>query len=302
MAGPDETGGGRLIEIQRRRRRRLVARAVLVVLLLAAGAAGYFYFLRKQAVPLPPPAAEPEVAPSPPVTPELPPPPAPPAPAAPEPEAAEAPPLPSLDASDALVRELAGRLSARPELGAWLMPEGLIRRFVVAIANAAEGDVPRRELSFLAPKEPFRARETAEGLAMDPRSGDRYDAVAGVFASLDSEGTVALYRRLRPLVDQAWAELGRDDDFDDALVHAIAEVLRAPQLDGRPQLVFDVDRYVYADPALEGLSRVQKQVLRLGPENQRRVQAKLRALALALGTPEARLPETPRAEAGPPRE
>ena len=40
--------------------------------------------------------------------------------------------------------------------------------------------------------------------------------------------------------------------------------------------------YTFADRELEGLSLAQKHLLRLGPDNARRVQDKLRALARAL--------------------
>jgi hypothetical protein len=43
--------------------------------------------------------------------------------------------------------------------------------------------------------------------------------------------------------------------------------------------------YAYSDPALEGLSAAQKQLLRMGPERARRVQERLRAFGIALGIP-----------------
>jgi hypothetical protein len=48
--------------------------------------------------------------------------------------------------------------------------------------------------------------------------------------------------------------------------------------------------YAFEDPRLEGLTSAQKQLLRFGPENARRVQASLHRLALALGIPAERLP------------
>ncbi len=42
-------------------------------------------------------------------------------------------------------------------------------------------------------------------------------------------------------------------------------------------------RYEFADPALESLSDAQKQRLRMGPANAKRVTAKLREIQSALG-------------------
>ncbi len=143
--------------------------------------------------------------------------------------------------------------------------------------------VPRREVRELRPQAPFRVVETDQRIAIDPRSYGRYDAVAAVFASLDSSGSAALYRRLEPLVAEAYGELGnRELSFEEALGRAIHQVLSTPLVVGEAELAHHVNRYVYLDPELEDLSRAQKQLLRMGPANLRRVQAKLRALAEVL--------------------
>ena len=58
---------------------------------------------------------------------------------------------------------------------------------------------------------------------------------------------------------------------------------------GPPRVRFAWSRrgigYGYADPKLEAMPAAQKQLLRMGPENARAVQAKLREIALALGIP-----------------
>lgn len=43
--------------------------------------------------------------------------------------------------------------------------------------------------------------------------------------------------------------------------------------------------YSYADPRLEALSSAEKHLLRMGPENMRKVQTKLTEFASALGLP-----------------
>src|SRR5262245_22726191 len=62
----------------------------------------------------------------------------------PRPLGAEAAPidLPLLDKTDALVRELVGKLSSHPQVAAWLATDDLIRRFTVAVLNVAEGNTP----------------------------------------------------------------------------------------------------------------------------------------------------------------
>jgi hypothetical protein len=48
--------------------------------------------------------------------------------------------------------------------------------------------------------------------------------------------------------------------------------------------------YTYADPAIEDLPKVQRQFLRMGPQNVRIVKAKIRDVAGFLGLPESSLP------------
>jgi hypothetical protein len=63
------------------------------------------------------------------------------------------------------------------------------------------------------------------------------------------------------------------------------EVLEVPVLEGegRVELVQPNVMYEFANPELESLSPLQKQVLRMGPENVRRLQSYLRDLAAAMG-------------------
>jgi hypothetical protein len=199
--------------------------------------------------------------------------------------------LPALDESDAVVRALAGQLSSHPELAGWLLPEGVIRRGVAVVANVAEGASPARHLLFLAPEGPFSVMRTERGLFLDPACYQRYNRAAEVFASLEPEGTAALYSAVKPLLDQAYHDLGYpDEDFDGALLEAMVHLLEVPVLTGPIALSPLVLTYEFTNPELEGLSPAQRQFLRMGPRNVKMVQKKLRELALALGIPADHLP------------
>ena len=133
----------------------------------------------------------------------------------------------TLSTSDAVVRELAAALSANPKLAAWLVNEDLIRRFTAAVDNIAAGNRPNDQLEFLRPQKGFKVKSASDGtFVIDPASYQRYDVVAAVVASLDTEGTVALYRELLPLIDDAYAEIsppGRS--FNDRLEKAFDQLL-----------------------------------------------------------------------------
>jgi hypothetical protein len=193
----------------------------------------------------------------------------------------------TLATSDAVVRELAAEISSHPKLAAWLVNEDLIRRFVASVDNIASGISPRAHLDFLRPREGFEVEEEADGtLIIEPDSYDRYDLVAQVFASLDTNGTVALYHELEPLIDEAYAEIGpAGADFNDRLDAAFDQLLSVPVLEGPAEVKQLIVTYAWADDQLEALSDAQRHLLRMGPENVTMIQAKLGELRAALAAP-----------------
>jgi len=254
-AGPRRPGGPKLLPIA------LVAVAIVLAGLI------WFFWLRDRTGGEPPPPAEPMPA----AAVET---------AEPEPELE----LPPLDASDALVREMVAGVSGNPVLASWLVNEELVRRFVAAAVSVAAGDVPASQLRFMAPAEGFRERRSGARVVLDPESYDRFDRMVGAFLSLDTAGSAELFERIEPLAQEAYRDLGYPDgDFREVLGKAIRHLLRTPRVSGAIELVPKVESFEFADSDLEALSDAQKQLVRIGPDNTARIQAKLRELGLALG-------------------
>lgn len=244
---------------------------VAVIAALVVAALLYFWLFGRQ----PPP---PEITPSTESAPTTPRP-----PARVEGEPIEDEPLPGLDASDEVVRRLVAGLSENPQLAAWLVTDDLARRFVVAVDNIAEGVTPRSHLGFIEPTGGFEVETTGERYTVSAASYKRYDTVTDVFTSLDTEGSVRLYRRLQPLLQEAYVDLGYPNrDFGDTLARALQVIAGTPRPPETMELVRGVKSYEFADPRLEDLSSIEKQLLRLGPENLERVQTKAAELAAAL--------------------
>jgi len=205
---------------------------------------------------------------------------------------AEAIEVPPLDESDAFVRDLVAKLSSDPRLLAWLATDGLIRTFTVVVVNIAGGETPSPHLRMMRPLSGFRASPQGGGLVLDPRSFERYNAVADAAASVDPAGSARLYTTLKPRIEEAYRDLGYPDtSFDETLEQAIVVLLRTPVLDGPVRLVESGGTsYAFENTDLEKLSAAQKQLLRMGPRNVRIIQAALRSIAGALGIPDSRLP------------
>lgn len=201
-------------------------------------------------------------------------------------EAPEAPPLdlPELDASDELVRRLVSGLSARPQLASWIVTDDLVRRFVISVVNVAQGASPASHLPSLAPADSFRVLTGNGSLLVDSASYHRYDRLAETLVSLDTRGTARLYHQLLPLMQEAYGELGiTDRSFQETLALAFGRLLDVQVPEGPVELTPTGAVYGFSDPQLEAMTPVEKQMLRLGPANARRVQAKLRQLANAMG-------------------
>ena len=192
--------------------------------------------------------------------------------------------LPPLSESDAFVRQLVARLSAHPRFAAWFVTDELVHRFVVAVVRLAGGASPASELpSSMAPEGEFRALQSGGRLFLDPATYRRYDGMVAAFTSVDTEGAVTLYYQLHPLFEEEYRQLGvSNGTFDDMVVRATANLLavRAPDrpLEVRPnRAVFE-----FVDPSLEANTEAAKHLIRMGPENARRFQAKLSKLAEGL--------------------
>ena len=238
-----------------------------ILLALAVIAGGVYAWFRLRTPPAEPaPVAQPAAAA---------------APAEPEPTPEQA------AAGEAKLPDLLPKLSANPLVQKGLSGADVVRRVAVVVDNLAEGVTPRRELASLAPAGRFEAAPGAAGPTIAPGSYARYDAFADAVASVDEQAAVAAYRVARPALQTAYRMLGYPGiAFDRALGKALRRIANAPVKEGEVALVDQSGVFTYADPKLEALPAVEKHLLRMGPRNERLVQAKARALVTALGLPE----------------
>jgi hypothetical protein len=199
--------------------------------------------------------------------------------------------VPPLNESDPVVRELVKQLTSHPRVAAWLTTDNLIRNFVVVTSRVADGKTPSRQLGALRPSSAFAVVERGEATYVDQKSYERYDGIASAVASIDPAGAARLYATLKPRIEEAYGELGVQSTFDQTLERAIVTLLKTPVVDDPVRVEpLGGTGYGFAEPQLEALTPAQKHLLRAGPRNARAIQASLRAIALALGIPAARLP------------
>jgi hypothetical protein len=195
----------------------------------------------------------------------------------------------------------------------FLRTDGFARRVAASIDSLGRTHSPSAAWPVLTTPGRFTVEERPDGPVIAAENAERYTPFVLLAGTLDVPRAVGLYRRMYPLLQQAYRELGFGDRYlNDRVVEVIDLLLATPEPESPPRLqLTEVKgpvpstqpwvRYQFADPELESLAAGQKILLRMGPVNERRLKAKLleiRAQILSGSTPA--LAPASAAEAGAP--
>ena len=190
--------------------------------------------------------------------------------------------LPPLDASDDVLRRLVSGLSAHPLLARLLATTGLARAATLTVVQIASGRTPSLPLAAVRPSTRLAILGTGSA-RIDPQSFHRWDAATSALVSIRPDELAQLYVNVKPLIDQAYRDLGyQDGDFDVAIGRALGVLRGTPDLLAEPVLLQRPGYFEFEDTALRELQPVQKQLLLMGPENRRRIGTWLDQLAKSL--------------------
>ena len=194
--------------------------------------------------------------------------------------------LPPLGQMDTFVRALLGSLSSHPDLARWLATDDLVRQMANGIDRIARGQTPGRDLPAFRPNGEFKIVRRGKTATIDPVSFRRYDGLTRLVQSLDPRAVAEVYRTIYPRLDEAYRALGRNEGHIDAAVTAALQLLIDAPIPDEPTAVVPGRgaTFAYADAKFEQLTAAQKQLLRMGPENARRIQLRLREVRDALSS------------------
>lgn len=198
----------------------------------------------------------------------------------PMPEPVEEPEPEPLDVSDKGVEEALNKISDSEEANSLIVNEGLIQRFVVTVTNLANDEMPAsQQIPLTAPEQSFKVYRQADKEWIDAASYKRYTPYVTMMESFDNEALLQLMKRYEGEIQSKYDEIGQPGQpFESVLVEAIDQLLDTPEVPVPVEVYSDSVAYKYADTQLEELSTPQKQLLRTGPDNMRRIKAKLREL------------------------
>lgn len=190
---------------------------------------------------------------------------------------------PPLEASDQPLFDALAGVAGKAPVEQFVIPQDLVRHFVVTIDNLPTEKVAERVRPMKAVPGRFAVSGPEEALTLDASNYARYEPLVKTLQATDTAQLVALYRRYYPLFQQVYEGLGHPPQyFNDRLVEVIDHLLATPDVRGPIALVQPGVQYEYADPKLEALSAGQKALIRMGSVNAGAVKEKLRALRAAL--------------------
>lgn len=188
-------------------------------------------------------------------------------------------PLPTLAQSDEYIVDKTVEVANGMKIEPILVEKDIVRHFVVFVDNLAQGELARKVSPLKAPNSKFTVSEVTNKTYLNPDSYHRYDLYANFVDNLDEQQLFATYNKVKPLLGEAFEELGYPDmNFDDRMIEAIDVMLSAPVIEAPIELDSVSVNYKFVDPALEGLPNAQKLMIRMGPENSKKVKAALRKL------------------------
>jgi len=206
-------------------------------------------------------------------------------PEAPEPEVPVEVELPaiSLGESDGVLAEAMASINAGQLGDQFIMRPNGLERGVAIVDNLRQGAVPYKLLPVGRPSKAFPFTDNGLAVTMDPAGFERYNGLADTVAGIDVPATLALYDLLSVAIEEAWDALGYTDmGFEDAVLSTLGAIMLTPATNVEARLIKDESNWIYEDEALESLSALQKQIMRMGPENADKIQAKARELRGAL--------------------
>ncbi|HUE09564.1 MAG TPA: DUF3014 domain-containing protein [Steroidobacteraceae bacterium] len=194
-------------------------------------------------------------------------------------ESASNGPLPSLAESDPAMKDALSHLTGSDAVMQYLVPDSIIRHIVVTIDNLPRQKVAVSKRPAVSPAGTFLADGDELHATIDPNNFARYQPMVDVVRGLDIQQVSQVYLRFYPLFQHVYQDLGYPNGyFNDRLVQVIDSLLATPQPTDPIELTRPNVMYVYADPTLEARPAGQKLLLRMGPENEAVIKAKLKEL------------------------
>ena len=189
----------------------------------------------------------------------------------------------SLADSDALLAGAIEELELGPMGTTFIQQANSLERGVAIVDNLRMGEVPYKLLPIGRPTAKFPFTDDGLGVTLNPEGFNRYNGLASAIGRLDIDSIMSVYRQFQAPINEAWALLGYSDTtFEATLQEALEIIMLAPETDLTARLIKKEANWIYEDDTLESLPALQKQLMRMGPDNAETIKDKARELRGAL--------------------
>lgn len=190
----------------------------------------------------------------------------------------------TLDQSDDVFQQAIGEVS--PNLSEWFNTDNAIKKYIVLVHDLSQNQLLAKHKKFLGIPKGEMVGTDNQGLYLTKEGYQRYDHFAHAIVSIDTQKGLSLYQFFKPLFDKVYQIFSYPASYkvEDIFLKAAANIIKAPVIEGRVKLTKHSLLYRYTDKKLEALNAVEKQMLRMGPENTKKIQLKLRELVESLAT------------------
>ena len=184
--------------------------------------------------------------------------------------------LPPLGNSDGIFRKDILNLSSG--FSPWLSMENIIKTWMIATNDFSQNLRPYKHFRQFKLSQPFQVATDDSGMYITEQSYQRYNGLASAVRAVNVGSSLKLYEKYRPLLQQVFATFDYPEQYhlEDVINKAASSILQAPILEGKIRVIKPTVYYKFSEQKIEMLSPVQKQMIRMGPENTRIIQTKLR--------------------------
>lgn len=166
-----------------------------------------------------------------------------------------------------------------------LVNDRLLEKFVINVNNLANAELSPKDTLLVPPTEKFVTFKQDSNIFIDNASFRRYTPYVVALESVDTNDLLAVFDNYEGNLKRKYAEISRPgQSFDLALINAINTLLSTPQIEEPMQVYSDSAMFKFKDARLERLSAPQKQLLRTGPDNMRRIKSVLENVKESLET------------------
>ncbi len=187
--------------------------------------------------------------------------------------------LPTLDESDPVIKAYFEPLSNDVDYQLLWQANQLLQRWVTVIDGASKGHLVRGVVPLRPPKKAFPVVKKGTQYYLDETGYRRFDTLVNAITSLDENKLVAGFHKFRPLLEEAYGQLGFDaNELDNTLVRMLDRVINASTIEGPIELKASSVNYTFADESLEKLTALEKLLIRMGPENSRKLKTSASSL------------------------